>query len=149
MTYITENETYEKDGLYCTGNEEFRKYKIPFQYCICLKTTNIEEAREKKKQFDEAMNPKSDVNQAIKLFSIVGEIKDRHGIGCDCGFCECLRKEQADDKVKNSHWVLHGGKSYTNGSLINSFETEADAKKELDKVRGDYNITRVDGKWME
>jgi len=149
MTYTGEKETYEDYGIFCTTHREFESYGIPLQYCICLKTANIEEAKEKKKKFDESMNPKSDVNQAIKLFDIVGEIKDRHGIGCDCGFCECLRKARAEDKIKNSHWVLHGGESYTNGSLINSFETEEDAKKELDRIRGDYNITRVDGKWME
>lgn len=36
----------------------------------------------------------NEVIEALKLKKIVKTIYDRHGISCDCGFCECLRKER-------------------------------------------------------
>ena len=76
----------------CEGNSQFGYVKIEDDMVVCYT--------------GESNNPtvhkfcNDDIVKAVKLFEIVKRIEERHGLSCDCGFCECLRVEQLKESKK-------------------------------------------------
>lgn len=82
---ICPNQVYNATGIYiskyCEDHLDLDKNLVPL---------NPKQAENYYKKHD---SKQKKIREAFKIKRIVDRISKRHGIGCDCGFCECLRVE--------------------------------------------------------
>jgi len=98
MTYITEEEIYQKYGLVLTDMKMFYNYQIPLQYALALKNTNLEDCIKKVTEFEKNSKIVDEIRK-LDLPLISQHVRD--SLSTDTGYIpdDVILKTQENMKI--------------------------------------------------